>query len=189
MNRIKCIRVHEHLSQAAFGKLFNVDQTAVSNWENGKNSIDIKIAENISKTYSLPMDFIYGAPFELAIPTEKWHKSLIDDLNNAPEVTRDIILFREGKGYFHHSHINDAISQGPAVPVLAPSNEEFKLSKHEIAVISAYRNNIAMQAAVDKLLGIPPVEAGRGNIIVDDVFKTINDTSILPPIAEHIDTK
>ena len=183
MNRIKCIRVHEHLSQAAFAKLLNVDQTAVSNWENDKNSIDIKIAEIISNKFSLPMDFIYGAPFELAVPTDKWHKSVLDDLNSAPEVTRDLILFREGKGYFRHSYIASEAKLQETI------DTNIKLSNHEIALITAYRNNPGMQAAVDKLLGVTSSEPAQSNSIADDVFETVNDTSILPPIVERIDTK
>ena len=63
MNRIKCLRQYKSLSQAAFGKLFNVDQTAVSNWEKEKNSIDIKVAQAISEYFSVPLEFIYGKEF------------------------------------------------------------------------------------------------------------------------------
>ncbi len=101
MNRIKCIRMYHGLSQTAFGNLFGVDQTAVSNWEKGKNSIDIKIVEKISQHFSLPMDFIYGTPFELSCHKSSWHKSQIEDYINAPSEIKDYLLFKYGKGVFH----------------------------------------------------------------------------------------
>ena len=101
MNRIKCIRTYHNLSQTAFAALFGVDQTAVSNWEKGKNSIDIKIVEKIAQHFSLPMDFIYGTPFELSRPQSTWHRSEIEDYVNAPAEIKDYILFKYGKGIFH----------------------------------------------------------------------------------------
>lgn len=49
----------------------------------------------------------------------------------------------------------------------APSSGE--LSEHEILVIEAYRNNIAMQSAVDKLLNVPT----GGISIAEDISETI----------------
>lgn len=150
MNRIKCIRIYNGLSQIAFGKIFSVDQTAVSNWENGKNNIDVKTVEKISNHFSLPMDFIYGLPFKVSYPIEQWHTSLIEDYNNAPEVVKDLILFKHGKGYFHETYqeTNEKTYQKekPA--------DETELTAHEISVLNAYRNQPEMQPAIDKLLGI-----------------------------------
>lgn len=63
------------------------------------------------------------------------------------------------------------------------------ITHHEETVIAAYRNNPGMQAAVDKLLGVTSSEPAQSNSIANDVFETVNDTSILPPIVERIDTK
>ena len=40
--------------------MFNVDQTAVSNWEKGKNSISIDIAKAIAAKYFVPLEWVYG---------------------------------------------------------------------------------------------------------------------------------
>lgn len=48
---------------------------------------------------------------------------------------------------------------------------ESPLTGKELALISAYRNNPAMQGAVDKLLGIP---AEPENNIADDVVSELN---------------
>ena len=49
--------------------------------------------------------------------------------------------------------------------------DESPLTGKELALISAYRNNPAMQGAVDKLLGIP---AEPTNNIADDVVSELN---------------
>ena len=49
--------------------------------------------------------------------------------------------------------------------------DETPLTGKELAFISAYRNNPAMQGAVDKLLGIP---AEPENNIADDVVSELN---------------
>lgn len=49
--------------------------------------------------------------------------------------------------------------------------DESPLTGKELALISAYRNNPAMQGAVDKLLGVP---AEPENNIADDVVSELN---------------
>ena len=101
MNRIKCLRLYHSLSQAEFANLFNVDQTAVSNWEKGKNNIDIKIAEKIAERFSVPMDFVYGRPFSLQRTQNEWYKDEIEDYNSCIPATRDYLLYKWGNGIFH----------------------------------------------------------------------------------------
>ena len=105
MNRIKCLRLVHGLSQDAFGKKFNVDQTAVSNWEKCKNSIDIKTLERIADEYCVPMEFVYGKEFVITVPIEKWHISQIEDYNNAREEERDFFKFKYGKGVFEKNEL------------------------------------------------------------------------------------
>ena len=100
MNRIKCLRTYNRLSQSDFATIFHVDQTAVSNWENDKNSIDIKILEKISEYFKVPMEFVVGKPFKATIPIAEWHSSEREDYNNAPAVVKDLILFKTGRGTF-----------------------------------------------------------------------------------------
>ena len=74
--------------------------------------------------------------------------SYIDD--NAPEVVKDPILFKHGKGYFHENYqeSNEKTEQKEK------PTDKGELSKHEADVLKAYRNQPEMQPAVDKLLGI-----------------------------------
>ena len=122
MNRIKCIRSALKMSQTTFAQLFHVDQTAVSNWEKGKNGIDYGIAEQISEHFHVPVEFIYGKPFSIKRPFAKWHDDELEDYEHAPADAKPFIEFTHGKGYFPTSYENDLEddehTQGIKIPVL-----------------------------------------------------------------------
>ena len=126
MNRIKCLRALRRLSQAAFAEIFNVDQTAVSNWENGKNSIDIEIANKIADYFSVPLDFIYGKEFKVTRPRKLWRTDEIEDCDREKPDAREYFLFIYGCGVF----INDD-SKRAALAV--------ELTEQENALLSAFR--------------------------------------------------
>jgi transcriptional regulator with XRE-family HTH domain len=107
MNKIKCLRSVRGISQADFGKLFNVDQTAVSNWEKGKNSIDIKILEKISEEFGVPMEFVYGKDFSITRPMSEWHASQVEDFKNAHPEAKDYLRFKYGRGTFNTNAENE----------------------------------------------------------------------------------
>ena len=107
MNRIKCLRSLRGLSQTEFGKMFNVDQTAVSNWEKGKNSIDIKLLERIAEEFGVPMEFVYGKEFSITRPMSEWHASQIEDVENARPEIKDFLLFKYGRGVFNTNTNNE----------------------------------------------------------------------------------
>lgn len=52
---------------------------------------------------------------------------------------------------------------------------DIELSVHEKELILAYRNQPAMQEAVDKLLGVPSADM---DIIANDIVKTVNNVDI-----------
>jgi transcriptional regulator with XRE-family HTH domain len=62
------------------------------------------------------------------------------------------------------------------------SSFDCELSPHEKALVSAYRNNPAMQSAVDKLLGIDTVDSD----IAQDMIETVRAGSSL---KKHTNTK
>ena len=126
MNRIKCLRARKRLSQAEFAKLFQVDQTAVSNWENGKNSIDIDIANQIADYFSVPLDFIYGKEFKVTRPRNLWRTDENEDCDRAKPDARDYFLFIYGCGVF----VNDD-SKRAALAV--------ELTEQENALLTAFR--------------------------------------------------
>ena len=99
MNRIKCLRASRGLSQKAFGEIFHVDQTAVSNWENEKNNIDVKILEQIAEFCSVPIEFVIGKSFKIQIPTSEWSDDKLEEYNACKEY-KDLLLFKYGKGVF-----------------------------------------------------------------------------------------
>ena len=112
MNRIKSIRTYFGMSQTAFAEKFGVDQTAVSNWEKGKNSIDVKIVEKISQHVSIPMDYIYGAAFEITRPKTNWQRSELEDYATAPAEIKDFLLFKYGRGVFHAQNDEKPADEG-----------------------------------------------------------------------------
>lgn len=79
-SRIKAIRRAHDLTQAQFASMLNVDQTAVSNWEQGKNSIDVEIAKTIAKKFNVPLEFIYGGKYKITNPIENWYEDQIEDM-------------------------------------------------------------------------------------------------------------
>lgn len=127
MNRIKSIRTFYRLSQAKFGELFHVDQTAVSNWERGKNDIDIKTLEQIADYFKLPIEYIIGKEFDLKYPQSQWREDNWEDFYSANEDSRELLKFKIGKGYF-------------IVESNSPAPEEPQLSEREKLLLSIFRN-------------------------------------------------
>ena len=52
----KRFREQAHLSQVALAKLLEVRPSAISNWESGRNSIDIDILFKVCKIYGISID-------------------------------------------------------------------------------------------------------------------------------------
>lgn len=104
MNRIKCLRKSRRLSQNEFAHIFNVDQTAVSNWENDKNNIDVKILESIAYYFKVPIEFVLGNSFSIRVPLTSWAEDELEDLEVAKKKGYgDLALFKIGGGYFSNS--------------------------------------------------------------------------------------
>ena len=122
MNRIKCLRSVRGISQAEFGRLFNVDQTAVSNWEKEKNNIDIKISEKIAEEFGVPLEFVYGKDFSITRPMSEWHSSQKEDFENARAEIKDYLLFKYGRGIFNTNAENEKEPTG------AVSDEDLKIA-------------------------------------------------------------
>ena len=117
-NRIRLLRKAEGLSQKQFADLFSVDQTAVSNWERGKNSIDFTVADRIADYFSLPVEFVYGKSYTLARPRSTWseqERALYGECHTAEAKT--LCEFRLGRGVFEGRE---------ATARAIPSEEEIK---------------------------------------------------------------
>lgn len=146
-NRIKCLRKLRNLSQTDFAKEFNVEQTAVSNWEQGRNNIDISIASKIAEEYKVPVEFVYGFKFEIRRPTQEWHEDELEDMNNEDAECRDFFLFRFGRGFFPQTHHPEKTSD------LSSANTN-QITELEGKILDLYRKHPEMQEAVNKLLGV-----------------------------------
>lgn len=105
---IRLYRKKANMTQKQLAEKLGVKNTAVSNWENGQNSIDTELLFRVCDVFGITINQIYG--IEETESTE--------------------------------TNYSDA-------SFLAFDSE---LSPHEKALVSAYRENPAMQSAVDKLL-------------------------------------
>lgn len=119
-NRIKCLRKLDHLSQEQFAKKYNVAQTAVSNWEKQRNNIDIGTASKIAEDYTVPVEFIYGFPFEVRRPMDQWFDDEREDMLNAPSECRDFFMFRFGNGIFPNTYHEPKSTKNPPIGVKIP---------------------------------------------------------------------
>lgn len=102
-NRIKCLRLSRGMSQSEFARIFHVDQTAVSNWEKGKNGIDYVTAEKIAEYFNVPLEFVYGTPFFTKRPFSAWRFDELEDYERVEAEAKPLLEFRFGKGYFRAS--------------------------------------------------------------------------------------
>lgn len=120
-NRVRLLRKAYGFSQKKFAECFSVDQTAVSNWERGKNSIDFSVAERIADRFTLPVEFVYGKPYTLTRGKERWSEEEKKGYEACPnEEARELYAFRVGQGVMN--------GHSPAAPEHTPSEEEIKVA-------------------------------------------------------------
>lgn len=60
MNRIKELRKKNGLSQQKLAEILNVHQTAISQWETGRTSPDIEIANKLSIVFNESIEYLLG---------------------------------------------------------------------------------------------------------------------------------
>lgn len=147
-NRIKCLRKLDRLSQEGFAKRYNVAQTAVSNWEVFRNSIDISIGAKIAKDHKVPVEFVYGFEMTVTRPIEQWYPDEIEDMNNADPECRDYFLLRYGKGFFADTYdaenikrpANEGEPENGLIICRDGNKENRPMTKEELAVFDAFYN-------------------------------------------------
>jgi transcriptional regulator with XRE-family HTH domain len=101
MNNIKGLRQYKKLSQKELAEKLFVDQTAVSNWENGKNSISPETAKKISEIFGVPLEFVYGyEPDGYSISYNNLRESYKEDISNAPVLVQKVLLFKYLGGFY-----------------------------------------------------------------------------------------
>ena len=103
-NRIRILRKAKGLSQKSFAELFSINQTAVSNWEKGKNNIDLSLADRIADAFTVPVEYVYGKPYVITHLQSEWtpeEKEAYQSAKNAEE--KELLEFRFGRGVFEGS--------------------------------------------------------------------------------------
>ena len=101
-NRIKILRKSQKLSQKQFAELFSVDQTAVSNWEMGKNNVDLSLADRIAGYFKLPVEYVYGKPFTPTRPSSDWTDEEKAQYVAANDAEKELLSFTLGRGVFEN---------------------------------------------------------------------------------------
>ncbi len=99
-NRVKILRKSQKLSQKQFAELFSVDQTAVSNWEMGKNNIDLSLADRIAGHFKVPVEYLYGKPYTLTRPMTEWTREENARYAIASDTEKELLAFTLGRGVF-----------------------------------------------------------------------------------------
>ena len=103
-NRIRILRKSQKLSQKSFAELFSINQTAVSNWEKGKNNIELSLADKIANHFTVPVEFVYGKPYTLMHPQSEWSKEEKEAYHAAKSTEeKELLEFRFGRGVFEGS--------------------------------------------------------------------------------------
>lgn len=98
MSVINDLRKNSGLSQKEFADLFNVHQTAVSQWETGKTTPDKETLIKIANYFGVSIDYLLGNTEQKEKPLVNEDEELteyLDELKNRPEMK---MLFSLAKG-------------------------------------------------------------------------------------------
>lgn len=98
MSVINDLRKKSGLSQKEFADLFNVHQTAVSQWETGKTTPDKETLIKIANYFGVSIDYLLGNTEQKEKPLVNGDEELteyLDELKNRPEMK---MLFSLAKG-------------------------------------------------------------------------------------------
>ncbi len=112
-NRIHILRKSKKLSQKGFAELFSVDQTAVSNWETGKNNPDITLADRIADYFRVPVEYVYGKPYRITREKKDWsteEKAAYEAASSKEE--KQLLEFCFGRGVFEGSRTTVSSENG-----------------------------------------------------------------------------
>lgn len=119
-NRVRILRKSHKLSQKQFAELFSVDQTAVSNWEMGKNNIDLSLADRIAGYFKVPVEYVYGKPYTLTRPLAEWTREENAAYLSANDAEKKLLEFTLGRGVFENGTTVHAKTQ--------PSERDIKVA-------------------------------------------------------------
>lgn len=119
-NRVKILRKSHKLSQKQFAELFSVDQTAVSNWEMGKNNIDLSLADQIADYFKVPVEYLYGKSYTVTRPINEWTREEANRYALANDAEKELLLFTLGRGVLE----NGTTVHNPTTP----SEKEIKVA-------------------------------------------------------------
>lgn len=95
--RFKKLRKKNKLTQDAAAKIFHVDKSAISKWENDKNGADSETLQQIANYFNVSIDYLLGISSEINPPTEKYTPDLnAKDFKKIDKVISDFEKGLEG---------------------------------------------------------------------------------------------
>ena len=97
-SRLRKLRLKAGLSQADLAEMVNVHQTAVSQWETGKNSPDVEVLKKLADILSTTTDYLLGrdAPQGQHVDDDEALEYL-DELHKRPEMKTLFQVTRKAK--------------------------------------------------------------------------------------------
>ena len=154
-NRLKLLRKVAKKTQKDIASVVSITQNAYSYWETSKVNIDAESLKKLAEYYGVSLDFLSGLSFKATRTVDTWSKEQQEEYYTSSEDKRIYLEYLWGAPVF----LSDG-AQGESDkkilcfhPEEIPANNAF-LTEHELKVLSAYRKNLQMQVAVDRLLGI-----------------------------------
>ena len=70
-SRFKRLRQQHNLTQDAAAKIFHVDKSSISKWENNKNGADNEVIQQIADYFNVSVDYLLGRTEEQKPSTSK----------------------------------------------------------------------------------------------------------------------
>ena len=161
------------MSQREFAKAFGVSQSAIGNWESGAREPNFDTIQRIAEFFNVSVDYLLGRDNIKNKPFFENIKQLKTLRKQKGLLQKDVASFL-GIDRTTYVKYETGVSE-PDNKTLIKLAELFSvsvdyllgrdtlenpipynsfISEHEYRLLEAYRNNIDMQSAVNKLLGI-----------------------------------
>ncbi len=152
--RLKLLRKIAKKTQQDIANVVNVTQNAYSYWERGMVKIDSESLKKLAEYYGVSLDFLSGLPFRITKSVETWSKEQQEEYYTSDENKKIYLEYLWGSPVFSGDNLNDDEKNILQLGSEVSDVYNAYLTEHEVKVIEAYRKQVQMQTAVDRLLGI-----------------------------------
>lgn len=97
--RFKELRKRENLTQDMAAKIFHVDKSALSKWENDKNGADNETLQKIANYFNVSIDYLLGRSDEshVSVNNENKNNKKINEIIEDFEISLDTATMPNGE--------------------------------------------------------------------------------------------